>query len=131
MMTTTVRLDQFMILKTIRPEFRRSQDRNLVTLLCEAFHGAVTVQCILFICRDADWNEAFNFSKDTKFLVQMCQKNPSRGGHVSVGKDQKVDLKNFKDIPDRTEAGAACCEGFFSRRGITCMIRKCVWRLEN
>ncbi|GKV46859.1 hypothetical protein SLEP1_g53820 [Rubroshorea leprosula] len=44
------------------------------------------------------------------------------GWACSVGKDRKVDLKNSKDIPDRTETCAACCEGFFCPRGITCMI---------
>ncbi|GLU11846.1 hypothetical protein SLE2022_285660 [Rubroshorea leprosula] len=119
---------------------------------------------------DADWNEAFNFSKDTSFLSNCARKTqgdmmqrlctaaeiklyfesfskqddrlqgtvflkPNEncnlsswvsgcepGWACSVGKDRNVDLKNSKDIPDRTDTCAACCEGFFCPRGITCMI---------
>nr|XP_016452319.1 PREDICTED: putative white-brown complex homolog protein 30 [Nicotiana tabacum] len=34
----------------------------------------------------------------------------------------KVDLKNAKDMPDRTRDSQPCCEGFFCPRGLTCMI---------
>ncbi|KAL9264021.1 ABC transporter G family member 24-like protein, partial [Drosera capensis] len=44
------------------------------------------------------------------------------GWACSVGKDQKVDLKNSVDLPTRTEDCNACCEGFFCPKGITCMI---------
>lgn len=44
------------------------------------------------------------------------------GWACSAGEDQKVDLKNSKDIPIRTESCAPCCAGFFCPRGITCMI---------
>ncbi|XP_047307489.1 putative white-brown complex homolog protein 30 [Impatiens glandulifera] len=34
----------------------------------------------------------------------------------------KVDIRNSKDIPDRTEDSLPCCEGFICPQGITCMI---------
>ncbi|KAJ7947844.1 ABC transporter G family-like protein [Quillaja saponaria] len=36
--------------------------------------------------------------------------------------DKKVDLKNSKDMPSRTDQCTPCCEGFFCPHGITCMI---------
>jgi hypothetical protein len=50
------------------------------------------------------------------------------GWACGVGKGEKVDLRNSKDMPFRTTNCAACCEGFFCPHGITCMIRK---YLEN
>ncbi|KAL3518409.1 hypothetical protein ACH5RR_020998 [Cinchona calisaya] len=44
------------------------------------------------------------------------------GWACSVGKDQKVDLKNSKDIPIRLQDCQPCCEGFFCPHGLTCMI---------
>ncbi|KAL2554360.1 putative white-brown complex-like protein 30 [Forsythia ovata] len=44
------------------------------------------------------------------------------GWASSVAPDQKVDLKNSKDIPIRTRDSQPCCEGFFCPRGVTCMI---------
>lgn len=46
------------------------------------------------------------------------------GWACSAGQDTKVDLKNAKDIPARTQSCASCCEGFFCPHGLTCMIRK-------
>lgn len=46
------------------------------------------------------------------------------GWSSSVAPGEKVDLKNSKDIPDRTLNSEPCCEGFFCPRGLTCMIRK-------
>lgn len=46
------------------------------------------------------------------------------GWGCSVGANTKVDLKDTKDTPYRNTDCAACCEGFFCPRGITCMIRK-------
>ncbi|VFQ96993.1 unnamed protein product [Cuscuta campestris] len=44
------------------------------------------------------------------------------GWASSVSTDEKVDLKNSKDVPDRTQNSQPCCEGFFCPRGLTCMI---------
>ncbi|KAF5941341.1 hypothetical protein HYC85_022508 [Camellia sinensis] len=44
------------------------------------------------------------------------------GWASSVALNVKVDLKNSKDIPERTRATQPCCEGFFCPQGITCMI---------
>ncbi|XP_057472571.1 ABC transporter G family member 28-like [Actinidia eriantha] len=44
------------------------------------------------------------------------------GWGCSVGKDKKVDLKNSKEVPDRTLDCQPCCDGFFCPNGITCMI---------
>ncbi|OMO67395.1 ABC transporter-like protein [Corchorus capsularis] len=119
---------------------------------------------------DKDWNDAFNFSKNTNFLGNcvkttngdMAQRlctaaeikfyfesfyqnggqgkksgflKPNKncnlsswlsgcepGWACSVGKDQKVDLKNAKDMPVRVKTCLPCCQGFFCPRGITCMI---------
>ena len=46
------------------------------------------------------------------------------GWACSVAANVKADLKNSKDIPDRTRECQPCCEGFFCPRGLTCMIRK-------
>ncbi|CAJ1967796.1 unnamed protein product [Sphenostylis stenocarpa] len=45
------------------------------------------------------------------------------GWACSVPTDQQPDLRNSKEIPDRTTNCQACCEGFFCPHGITCMIR--------
>ncbi|KAL3536259.1 hypothetical protein ACH5RR_004720 [Cinchona calisaya] len=44
------------------------------------------------------------------------------GWACSVASNVKVDMKNSKDIPDRTHSSLPCCEGFFCPRGLTCMI---------
>ncbi|KMT06284.1 hypothetical protein BVRB_7g162080 isoform B [Beta vulgaris subsp. vulgaris] len=44
------------------------------------------------------------------------------GWACSVGKDNKVDMKNTRDIPDRTQDCQPCCAGFFCPKGVTCMI---------
>lgn len=46
------------------------------------------------------------------------------GWSCSVSGNQKVDLKNAKDTPDRTRDSQPCCAGFFCPQGLTCMIRK-------
>ncbi|KAL5719280.1 ABC transporter G member 28 [Ranunculus cassubicifolius] len=115
---------------------------------------------------DADWNGAFNFTSDTRFLTRCMKKTAGdlpqrictaaemkfyfnglseRGTHnylkpnkncnltswaagcepgwaCSVGRNQKVDLRNSKDIPSRTLDSQPCCEGFFCPHGLTCMI---------
>ncbi|KAH7553567.1 hypothetical protein JRO89_XS12G0027500 [Xanthoceras sorbifolium] len=37
--------------------------------------------------------------------------------------DEKVELKNSKNMPSRTRNCQPCCEGFFCPRGLPCMIR--------
>ncbi|XXG84839.1 hypothetical protein AAC387_Pa11g0061 [Persea americana] len=44
------------------------------------------------------------------------------GWACSVGQDQKVNLKESEDMPDRTADCQPCCEGFFCPHGLTCMI---------
>ncbi|XP_057954659.1 ABC transporter G family member 28-like isoform X4 [Malania oleifera] len=44
------------------------------------------------------------------------------GWACSVGPNQKVDIKNSKDLPVRSQDCGVCCEGFFCPHGITCMI---------
>lgn len=46
------------------------------------------------------------------------------GWACSAGANEKVDLKNVKQMPARTFDCSPCCEGFFCPHGITCMIRK-------
>jgi len=46
------------------------------------------------------------------------------GWACRTAKDVKVDLKDDKNVPVRTQQCAPCCAGFFCPRGITCMIRK-------
>lgn len=46
------------------------------------------------------------------------------GWASTVAPNVKVELKNSKDIPERTLDSQPCCEGFFCPQGITCMIRK-------
>ncbi|KAK9290111.1 hypothetical protein L1049_008275 [Liquidambar formosana] len=50
--------------------------------------------------------------------VSGCE--PGWGCRVNL--NQKVDLKNSKDMPARTRDCLPCCEGFFCPQGITCMI---------
>ncbi|GAB2285067.1 ABC transporter G member 28 [Dionaea muscipula] len=45
------------------------------------------------------------------------------GWACTVGEENAVDLKNSKELPDRTIYCQSCCEGFFCPRGLTCMIR--------
>ncbi|XP_019152194.1 PREDICTED: putative white-brown complex homolog protein 30 [Ipomoea nil] len=44
------------------------------------------------------------------------------GWSCSIPLGVKVDLRNSKDIPDRTLDSQPCCEGFFCPKGLTCMI---------
>ncbi|XP_043706528.1 ABC transporter G family member 28-like isoform X2 [Telopea speciosissima] len=44
------------------------------------------------------------------------------GWACSVGTNQKVELKNSRNVPLRTGNCKPCCEGFFCPHGITCMI---------
>ncbi|CAN6975669.1 unnamed protein product [Brassica oleracea var. botrytis] len=44
------------------------------------------------------------------------------GWACRTAKDVKVDLKDDKNVPVRTQQCAPCCAGFFCPRGITCMI---------
>lgn len=44
------------------------------------------------------------------------------GWACSAGANEKVDLKNVKQMPARTFDCSPCCEGFFCPHGITCMI---------
>ncbi|XP_062220751.1 ABC transporter G family member 28-like [Phragmites australis] len=44
------------------------------------------------------------------------------GWACSVGKDQKINLQDEKDIPYRALKCQTCCPGFFCPHGLTCMI---------
>lgn len=49
------------------------------------------------------------------------------GWACTIPENAQVDLKNNKEIPDRTSDSQPCCAGFFCPRGLTCMIRKCLF----
>ncbi|KAF8080024.1 hypothetical protein N665_0980s0008 [Sinapis alba] len=44
------------------------------------------------------------------------------GWACSVDLNEKVDLQNSKDFPNRTRNCMSCCEGFFCPKALTCMI---------
>jgi hypothetical protein len=46
------------------------------------------------------------------------------GWACTVGKEQKINLQDAKDIPYRALDCQACCPGFFCPHGLTCMIRE-------
>lgn len=49
------------------------------------------------------------------------------GWACSVPETEQADLKNIKAFPDRVYDSQPCCAGFFCPRGLTCMIRKCLF----
>ncbi|KAL6911259.1 hypothetical protein ACP4OV_000064 [Aristida adscensionis] len=118
---------------------------------------------------DAEWNAAFDFSKDNNFLTncmketegdmqqRLCtaaemkfyfnslvssddsgEKNyikPNQncnlhswidgcepGWACVASKDEKIDMKDEKNIPARALKCQSCCPGFFCPHGLTCMI---------
>ncbi|CAI9097993.1 OLC1v1034531C1 [Oldenlandia corymbosa var. corymbosa] len=50
--------------------------------------------------------------------VSGCEPGWACSGSSNV----KIDMKNAKDVPDRTRDCQPCCAGFFCPRGLTCMI---------
>ncbi|KAK1621024.1 hypothetical protein QYE76_026541 [Lolium multiflorum] len=119
---------------------------------------------------DSEWDQAFNFTKDTSFL-NTCMKQTNGDLHQRVctaaemlfyfnslmdsgeetrgeksyirpnkncnltswsdgcepgwacsAGEQKVDLKDSKEIPYRADDCQACCAGFFCPHALTCMI---------
>lgn len=77
------------------------------------------------------FNSLFGGAKSANYLRPNKNCNLSSwlsgcepGWACSVGPNEQVDLRNSKDIPERTLDCEACCEGFFCPHGITCMIRK-------
>ena len=48
------------------------------------------------------------------------------GWSCNVKKEDKVDIKNDKVIPDRVLDCQPCCPGFFCPLGLTCMIRESI-----
>ncbi|KAL0309700.1 UNVERIFIED_CONTAM: ABC transporter G family member 24 [Sesamum radiatum] len=44
------------------------------------------------------------------------------GWACTIPQHEQVDLKNSKEIPNRTRDSQPCCAGFFCPRGLTCMI---------
>ncbi|XP_059306985.1 putative white-brown complex homolog protein 30 [Lycium ferocissimum] len=87
------------------------------------------------LCNAAEMKFYFSSFLDTKSAKKTQVLRPNRncnltswvpgcepGWSCSVGTNQKVDLKNAKDMPDRTRDNQPCCEGFFCPRGLTCMI---------
>ncbi|XP_075502266.1 putative white-brown complex homolog protein 30 [Primulina tabacum] len=86
------------------------------------------------ICTAAEMKFYFTSFMDTKSANAQFLK-PNRncnltswvpgcepGWACGVASNVTVDLKNSKDIPDRTRDSQPCCEGFFCPRGLTCMI---------
>ncbi|KAG6417886.1 hypothetical protein SASPL_120083 [Salvia splendens] len=118
-----------------------------------AFFGPDVKKHLKFCIRDmdAEWDKAFNFSKNTKFLAEcvkgdkgICYAAAVHGGgdevlraescnmsawpngcepgwSCNVKKEDKVDIKNDKVIPDRVLDCQPCCPGFFCPLGLTCM----------
>ncbi|KAM3341173.1 putative white-brown complex protein 30 [Capsicum galapagoense] len=87
------------------------------------------------LCNAAEMKFYFSSFLDTKSTKKTQVLRPNRncnltswidgcepGWSCSVGPNQKVDLKNAKDMPDRTRDNQPCCEGFFCPRGLTCMM---------
>ncbi|KAL1558512.1 ABC transporter G member 28, variant 2 [Salvia divinorum] len=137
-----------------------------------AFFGPDVKKHLKFCIRDmdAEWDKAFNFSKNTKFLGEcvkgdkdamkrLCtaaevkfygqsllggengevksryRLRPNKncnmtawpngcepGWSCNVRKEDKVDIKNDKVIPERVLDCKPCCPGFFCPHGLTCMI---------
>ncbi|KAI3473977.1 hypothetical protein Pfo_028765 [Paulownia fortunei] len=86
------------------------------------------------ICTAAEMKFYFSSFMDTKSADAQFLK-PNRncnltswvpgcepGWACTIPQNAQVDLKNSKDIPDRTRDSQPCCGGFFCPRGLTCMI---------
>ncbi|KAB1226487.1 ABC transporter G family member 28 [Morella rubra] len=63
-----------------------------------------------------------NYLKPNKNCNLSSRVSGCEPGWACSSGSQKVDLKNSQDMPVRTTACAACCEGFFCPNGLTCMI---------
>nr|QVT92381.1 ABC transporter [Salvia miltiorrhiza] len=128
-----------------------------------AFLGPDAKKHLGFCIRDmdAEWDKAFNFSKNTQFLAEcrLCTAaevkfygqsllgggggglrssyylRPNKncnltawpagcepGWACNVKKEDNVDIKNDKEIPERVLDCQPCCPGFFCPHGLTCMI---------
>ncbi|XP_055811569.1 putative white-brown complex homolog protein 30 [Solanum dulcamara] len=87
------------------------------------------------LCNAAEMKFYFSSFLDTKSTKKTQVLRPNRncnltswipgcepGWSCSVNVNEKVDLKNAKDMPDRTRDNQPCCEGFFCPRGLTCMM---------
>ncbi|CAM8955640.1 unnamed protein product [Rhodiola kirilowii] len=109
--------------------FNFSSDLTFMEQCLQKTKGSLTRR----ICTAAEikfyFTSYFSTTKSTSFVGLNKNCNLSSwvsgcepGWACSAGKDQKVDLKNSKDIPSRTLDCGPCCEGFFCPSGITCMI---------
>ncbi|XP_052309368.1 ABC transporter G family member 28 isoform X2 [Populus trichocarpa] len=110
--------------------FNFSKKTQFISDCAKKTNGDITAR----ICTAAEIKFYFNsfFEKGTKKANYLKpNKNCNLSSWVSgcepgwacgVGQGQKVDLRDSKDIPDRTTNCATCCEGFFCPHGITCMI---------
>ncbi|XP_041995410.1 ABC transporter G family member 28-like [Salvia splendens] len=140
-----------------------------------AFFGPDVKKHLKYCIRDmdAEWDKAFNFSKNTKFLAECVKGDKGMhnamqrlctaaevkfygqsllggedgevkrkyslrpntncnmsgwpegcepGWSCNVRKEDKVDIKNDKVIPERLLDCQPCCPGFFCPLGLTCMI---------
>ncbi|KAK6779548.1 hypothetical protein RDI58_021732 [Solanum bulbocastanum] len=87
------------------------------------------------LCNAAEMKFYFSSFLETKSTQKANILRPNRncnltswvpgcepGWSCSVNKNEKVDLKNAKDMPDRTRDYQPCCEGFFCPKGLTCMM---------
>lgn len=96
------------------------------------------------LCNAAEMKFYFSSFLETKSTQKANILRPNRncnltswvpgcepGWSCSVNKNEKVDLKNAKDMPDRTRDYQPCCEGFFCPKGLTCMMRKHIYRLSS
>ncbi|XP_058212810.1 putative white-brown complex homolog protein 30 [Rhododendron vialii] len=110
--------------------FNFSNNLDFVTNCVKQIKGDVTRR----LCTAAEIKFYFNSflergSSNAQFLrpnkncnltswVPGCES----GWASTVAPNVKVELKNSKDIPERTLDSQPCCEGFFCPQGITCMI---------
>lgn len=88
------------------------------------------------ICTAAEMKVYFNSFMDAKYASANVLK-PNRncnltawvtgcepGWASTVPANTQVDLKNARNLPQRTDEAKPCCEGFFCPKGLTCMIRE-------
>ncbi|KAF2292164.1 hypothetical protein GH714_014711 [Hevea brasiliensis] len=110
--------------------FNFSKRSEFITNCARKTKGDLTQR----ICTAAEVKFYFNSffskgSKSTHYLQPNKNCNLSSwvsgcepGWACSVGRGQKIDLKNSETMPSRTNDCEPCCEGFFCPHGITCMI---------
>ncbi|KAI4385479.1 hypothetical protein MLD38_003501 [Melastoma candidum] len=112
--------------------FNFSSNPGFLTACVKATNGDMTKR----MCTAADIKFYFNsFFSSTSSTKKSSYLKPNKncnltswvpgcepGWACSAGPDQKVDLKESKEMLSRTTDCKPCCEGFFCPHGLTCMI---------